>query len=241
MPHVWMGTFLVVAFTRLALYEISDRFRPASATRARAVLQGWARWAWPWLRLQVEVVGDIPAFPCLFVANHRTYLDIPVLAGVLGATFLSRADVANWPLVGRIARLTETVLVARDDPRDRTRAARRVMRQLRSGSVVVFPEATTTGERLPAPFHPGTFRLVQRQALPIVPVTVRYSERRAYWVEDLSVWQHMKTRVLVGGLLRVVVHVGEPLAAQSDQDAAQLATAVHAAVCRPIDVYGELL
>jgi 1-acyl-sn-glycerol-3-phosphate acyltransferase len=229
------------AFARLRLYQLADRFRRPSAVRALSVLQGWCRWACPWLGLQVSVDGAPLATPCIYVANHRTYLDIPVLAGVLGAAFLSRADVAAWPLVGPVARLTEAVLVQRDDARDRVRAARRLLRRLRTASVIVFPEGTTRGEPLPTAFHPGMFRLVQRLAVPVVPVTVRYSERRAYWVEELTVWEHLTTHVLRGAPLRVQVHIGAPLYGADHQGPDELAAAVYAAVCQPITAGGELV
>jgi 1-acyl-sn-glycerol-3-phosphate acyltransferase len=240
MPYVSFAVFLASAVASLAWYRLLDRFRAPSPARALATLQRWCRWGCPWLRLQVRVEGTVAAVPCLYVANHRSYLDIPVLAGVLGTAFLSRADVAAWPLVGRIARFTDTVLVARDDPRNRTRAARALIRRIRTGSVVVFPEGTTTGAALPAPFHPGLFRLIQRLDVPIVPVTVRYSDRRAYWVDDVSLWQHLKTRVLQAPPLRVTVHIGSPVLAGGRDDEAQIAAAAYAAVCQPLETYGEL-
>jgi len=240
MPYLSFAVFVTTAFICLRLYQLADWLRGPSPTRALATLARWCRWGCPWLRLQVAVEGALPAGCCLYVANHRTYLDIPVLTAALGATFLSRADVAGWPLVGTVARLTQAVLVERDDARDRTRAARALMRRLRTGSVVVFPEGTTTGERLPVPFQAGPFRLVQRLGVPIVPVTVRYDERRAYWVEDLTLWQHLTTRVFRGAPLRVTVHIGSPLHGREYEDVGQLAAAVYGAVCRPIEMHGEL-
>jgi 1-acyl-sn-glycerol-3-phosphate acyltransferase len=104
----------------------------------------------------------------------------------------------------------------------------------------VFPEGTTTGATLPAPFPAGVFRVVQRLDVRIVPITVRYSHRRAYWVEDLGVWQHLKLRVLTGDRLRVVVHVGEALHGRDYGDFETFAATVYAAVCRPIETHGEL-
>ncbi len=235
-----LALFVTAAFTRVRFYQVADRFRPPSSVRALAMLTRWCRWACPQLGVQVEVEGAPFDDCCLYVANHRTYLDVPVLTSVLGATFLSRADVVTWPLVGTLARLTDTVLVERDDARDRLRAARALMRRLRTSSVVVFPEGTTTGGVLPAPFHAGTFRLVQRLEVPVVPVTVRYSDRRAYWVDDLTTWQHLTTRVLTGEPLRASVHIGSPVDLRSYTHVEQLAAAVYAAVCRPIEAYGEL-
>src|ERR1043166_7330073 len=148
MPYLSIAIVLSGAFTRLRLYQLADRLRAPSPARALAVLQRWCRWACRWLGLQVELRGTVLETPCVYVSNHRTYLDIPVLASVLGGAFLSRADVAAWPLVGPVAQLTDTVLVQRDDLRDRMRAARWLMRRVRTASVVVFPEGTTTGAPL---------------------------------------------------------------------------------------------
>jgi len=240
MPYLSLALVLGSAVTRLRLYQTAERFRSPSPARALTQLARWCRWACPRLGVDVHVVGTPAHQCCLYVSNHRSYLDVPVLTGVLAATFLGRADVAGWPLIGTVARFTEAVLVERDDTRDRMRAARRLMRRLRHGSVVVFPEGTTTGAPLPQPFHPGTFRLVQRLDVPIIPVTVRYSDRRAYWVEDLTPWQHLTTRVLRGAPLRVAVELGAPLHANEYNDADSLGAAVYAAVCRPIERRGEL-
>lgn len=239
-PYVYFAVFLGAAFTCLGFYRAADWFRRPSPTRALSTLAAWCRWGCRWLRLDLVVEGSPPEGPCLYIANHRSYLDVPVLTAVLGGTFLSRADVAAWPLIGTVARLTQAVLVERDDAHDRTRAARALMRRLRSGSVVIFPEGTTTGARLPEPFAPGAFRLMQRLDLPLVPVTVRYSDRSAYWVEDLTLGQHLKTRLFAGDGLRVQVHIGDAVRGRDHRDAEDLAAAVHAAVCRPIEAQGEL-
>jgi 1-acyl-sn-glycerol-3-phosphate acyltransferase len=240
MPYLSLALVIVAAFARLWVYEIADRFRPASPRRALAILAEWCRWALPWLRLQVEVDGAVLDTPCVYVANHRTYLDVPVLAAVLRAAFLSRADVATWPVIGPVARLTEAVFVDRTDPHDRKRAARQLLHRLGTGSVVVFPEGTTSGAHLPAAFRPGMFRHVQPLRVPIVPVTLRYSDRRAYWVDDLNAWQHFRTRVLTQPPLRVRVHIGAPLHTADYRDAEQLAAAAYAAVAQPLAAHGEL-
>ena len=241
MPYFSLAFFLSIAFLRLASYQVADWFRSPSPARARETLQRWARWACRRWHLQVIVNGAPLTQPCVYVANHRTYLDVAVLAGILPTAFLSRADVANWPLIGIIARKTDTLLVEREDAGARLRVARRLLREVQQASVVVFPEGTTTGGVLPAPFRSGVFRMVQCRNVPIVPVTLRYSDRRAYWVDDISAGRHLLTRVLRGAPLRVEVDIGTPLAAEQFGDVAALAEATYRAVCRPIEAHGELV
>lgn len=230
--------FLLAGYAGLWGYRISRLGRQRHPRAALPVASRWCRRLWPLLRLRVTVDGALPAGPCLFVANHRSYLDIIVLLGALGTAFLSRADVRSWPLVGAVAEEIGCVFVQREDGRDRMRAARALLRALRQRALLVFPEGTTTGAPCPAPFEPGLFRLLQRCDVPVVPITVRYSDRRAYWVEDLSPWQHLRQRIFSGPVLIVALHVGAPLA--PGEDAGHLAAATYEAVAAPIRTHGEL-
>jgi 1-acyl-sn-glycerol-3-phosphate acyltransferase len=230
----------VSAVYHLGRYRLWARFAGPSEPRARALLQRWSTGTCRRLGLEVEVHGTPGTGPRVYVANHRSYLDIPLLSAVLGTTFVSRADVATWPVVGRAAAVAGAVFVERDDPRSRIRAARALGRQARLARVVVFPEGTTTGTRLPGPFPPGLFRLLHRLACPVVPVTIRYGDRRAYWTDDVALGRHLRTRILAGGRLAAAVHVGEALDPRGAHDAAGLARATYDAVCGPIEQLGEL-
>ena len=69
--------------------------------------------------LQVRVIGasrrgiSPTGGRCVFVSNHSSWLDIPVLGGVLDACFVAKDEVGRWPLIGTIARLGRTVFVSR--------------------------------------------------------------------------------------------------------------------------------
>ena len=221
-------------------YQARTLVRGPSTALAVAILQRWSRRACARLGLDVVVHGTPPATACMYVANHRSYLDIPLLSGVLGVAFMSRADVAGWPIVGGAARAVGCVFVERDDPAGRVRAARALARRLRTGSVVVFPEGTTGGDRLPRAFHEGLFRLLHRLRVPVVPVTVRYGDRRAYWTDDVGLLHHLRSRVLAADGTAAALHVGAVLDPRAHADGPSLARAARDAVCTPIEELGEL-
>ena len=65
------------------------------------------------LGLEVTVSGT-PAVPhALFVANHCSYLDIPVVASTVAAGFVARHDIAGWPGINLLAALGRTVYAER--------------------------------------------------------------------------------------------------------------------------------
>ena len=63
-------------------------------------------------RREVQVAGElIPN--ALLVANHVSWLDIPVLGSRARIDFLSKADIKAWPLIGWMAETLGTLFVAR--------------------------------------------------------------------------------------------------------------------------------
>ena len=239
-PTLRIAALVGTGAATLWRYRLRARLAGASEADATRVLQAWSRRAWSWLGLDVRVRGRMPGSPCVYVANHRSYLDIPVLAGAFGTAFMSRADVASWPVIGRAAQEVGSVFVDRDDPTSRIRAAFALRRRLRHASVVVFPEGTTCGTLLPGPFHPGLFLFLHRAGLPVHPVTVRYGDRRAYWTDDVPLGRHLRRQVLPGPRISVVVHVGAPIDTGGHRRGDDLARAAWAAIARPIEELGEL-
>ena len=47
------------------------------------------------------------------VSNHVTYLDIPVLGSFQDVRFVSKSEVASWPVIGYFARLANTIFIER--------------------------------------------------------------------------------------------------------------------------------
>jgi 1-acyl-sn-glycerol-3-phosphate acyltransferase len=227
------------AARHVAIDALAHRLAGPSLARSRRRFQSWCRAACGRLGVTVEARGALADGPCILVANHRSYLDIVVLGSVFGAAFLSRADVRDWRVVGKAARAIGCVFIDRDDVRSRARAVRRIASTLHDASLIVFPEGTTGGAERPGPFADGVFRLLTRFDAPAVPVTLRYSDARAYWVEELSMADHLREHVLREPL-HACVHVGAPLRSAPGRDASTFAAAVHHAVCEPIEEEGEL-
>lgn len=90
----------------------------------------------------------------LFVSNHLSWLDIMVIAGATGAAFVSKDDVARWPVIGWLARLNNTVFVARTERKAVRGQADALRSALASGQpVALFPEGTTAGGTEILPFR----------------------------------------------------------------------------------------
>src|SRR5271165_5139951 len=113
--------------------------------------------------------------PVLFVSNHSSWLDIPVLGGRLDACFVSKNEVGRWPFVGTIARLGRTVFISRQ--RQATARERDVLRErLAVGdNLLLFPEGTTSDGSRVLPFRSSFFAIAEGADPPLIqPVSVVY-------------------------------------------------------------------
>ncbi len=127
--------------------------------------------------LEVRVIG-IPAASSrrvMFVSNHSSWLDIPVLGGILPGCFIAKGEIAGWPLIGTVARLGRTVFVSRN--RGAMRREVDMIRAVlaRGDNLILFPEGTTSdGSRVMA-FRPSFLAAAEGPSPPLVqPVSVVY-------------------------------------------------------------------
>jgi lyso-ornithine lipid O-acyltransferase len=131
------------------------------------------------LGLQVRMTGTLASTrggrPVVFVSNHSSWLDIPVLGGRLDACFVSKDDVARWPVIATIARLGRTVFVSRQ--RGATGRERDAMRaRLAAGdNLLLFPEGTSSDGSRVLPFRSSFFAIAEGADPPLIqPVSVVY-------------------------------------------------------------------
>jgi 1-acyl-sn-glycerol-3-phosphate acyltransferase len=146
----------------------------------------------------------------VFVANHRSGIDIPILLSVVEAHPISRHDLASWPLLGRCAKRVGTLFVDRDSRRSGASVLKEVARTLAaSEGVLMFPEGTSYPDDEVREFRPGAMNAARRAGAQIVPLGIAYGHEAAYYYRE-SFLTHI---VRVGKLprLRVAVEVGHPL------------------------------
>jgi 1-acyl-sn-glycerol-3-phosphate acyltransferase len=135
--------------------------------------------------IRVRVVGSAAhrtsGRSVVFVSNHSSWVDVPVVGGVLKGCFVAKGDVASWPVISIIARLGRTVFVTRS--RASTKRERDTMRTVLGAgdNLILVPEGTSSDGSRVLPFRTSFFALAERRdgedasLLPIIqPVSVVY-------------------------------------------------------------------
>ncbi|MEU9040728.1 MULTISPECIES: lysophospholipid acyltransferase family protein [unclassified Kitasatospora] len=111
----------------------------------------------------------------LVVANHVSWLDIPLLAAGRPGRSLAKTEVRQWPVLGRLVAWGGTVFLDRDRLRTLPDTVAAVAEVLRSGRpVIVFPEGSTWCGRESGRFRPALFQAAVEARAFVQPVTIRY-------------------------------------------------------------------
>lgn len=151
------------------------------------------------MHMKIEVRGTpSTAKPTLFLSNHLSYADIPVMSAVLATSFVSRAEVANWPLLGLLAKLQHTVFVerrARHQVHEQNDDLRRFLAV--GNNLVLFPEGTSTNGLQVLPFKSsliqGIFELgetVVLQPVSLACLNTDGSQHLYPWYGDMGFPEH---------------------------------------------------
>ena len=146
----------------------------------------------------------------IFVANHRSGMDIPILFTIAQTRVISRHDLATWPLLGRAAQRVGTLFVDRKSRRSGASVLRAVDAALKRGEgVAMFPEGTAYDSDEVHEFRQGAFNAARRAGAEIIPIGLAYGDDTAYFAGQPFL-RHM-TRIAYLRSMRVAVEVGEPL------------------------------
>jgi len=125
------------------------------------------------------VVGHPGIQPMLFVGNHVSYMDIPLLMSVAPVSFVAKKQLAAWPLFGWGMKHAGVTFVDRECKESRKKVGELIApRILEEGqSVVIFPSGTTTLDEH-RPWRHGPFQIAMKFNIPIQPFRLRYEPIR---------------------------------------------------------------
>ena len=188
-----------------------------------ALVEQWAQGFLERAGVRLCVYGQpVLEGPMLLVANHQSWLDIPTLHAARSCRFISKAEIARWPIVGGLAAAAGTLFIQRGSRRDTQRTVQAMVQALQAGDrLAVFPEGTVGTGRELLPFHGNTLQAAIDADVAIQPVALTFVDTRtgqasylpceAYLDEPMlrSLWRTLQAQGLVA-----VVHYGTPEKAQ---------------------------
>lgn len=180
--HWWRTVFylipaIAVYTVVLGTLSIASSLFDRSGSFAHWCARTWSRLILATTGVRVAVVGLErlePRRTYVFVANHQSIYDIPILFWSLPCQLriIAKASLGSVPFLGWHLRRTGHMLVDRRRP-DRARIFAWASRLTSSGlSLIVFPEGTRSRDGRVGRFKGGSFYLALQAGLPVVPLSL---------------------------------------------------------------------
>ena len=189
---------------------------------------------------RIRRIGEPLPGAVLFVANHVSWLDIELMHSERIMSFVAKAEIARWPLIGWLATRAGTIYHRRGSAHSLGAVMERVVARLKEGMAVgVFPEGGTgPGDRVRT-FHARIFQVAADAGVPVQPVALCYGDGNRM---DLGV-PFAADEHFLGNFMRLLgrrsppasVHFLEPVA-QSDDGRRQTAEAARVRIAQALDL-----
>lgn len=116
------------------------------------------------------------------LANHVSWIDIPVIAATTGSAFIAHDGLASMPLLKWLCKLNDTVFVARHDRKSVARQIQDVRTAISdTGALTIFPEGTTSDGTGLLPFKSSLLSALEPfpDGIAVQPVLLDYGPEAA--------------------------------------------------------------
>jgi 1-acyl-sn-glycerol-3-phosphate acyltransferase len=232
--------FVEVSGACVQLYRRLRGDRSGARLWRTRVFHAWGRCMARLLSMRIEVEGRPPEPPFFLVSNHLSYTDVVLLASQLRCVFVSKAEVRDWPAIGRLCASVDTLFIKRESKRDIPRIVQQIERVMEGGrGVVVFPEGTSSGGDDVLPFRPPLLEPAARAELPVSFATITYrtpegcppAREVVCWWADMPFGPHVLKLLGLPGFDARVIFGKEPV---TESDRKVLATRLRSEVERQL-------
>jgi 1-acyl-sn-glycerol-3-phosphate acyltransferase len=177
---------ILVTYVVLALPAAAIGIPWAMLTGNISLLYRWSMWILrtgvKLARIRVEVAGreHVPGRTCIFMSNHVSNLDPPILFPELPfrTAFFLKRSLMKIPILGFGMQLANFVPVDRDGRLESAReSVQAANKALAAGvNISTFPEGTRSRSGRLLPFKKGPFYLAMESGAPVVPISIWGSE-----------------------------------------------------------------
>lgn len=197
-----MGKYFKIAkiFNFMLASRIKITGKKVDSNTHYMVVKRWAQYTLDTIGADVETIGleNIPECNCLFVSNHQSYIDIPIILSQIDKPigFIAKKQLENVPLMSFWMKKIHCVFLNRESVREAIESINEGVKILENfSSMVIFPEGTRSRGDNMGEFKKGSIKLGLKASVPIVPVTICGSYR-AY--EQSGTFKPCKIKLIIG-------------------------------------------
>jgi len=172
------GLVLMAIYSpRLSSSRSGKKHQPLTQ-KQKNIREWWLKKVVSIVGIKLTVKGSRHNEHALWVSNHISWLDIPII-GSEGAAFLSKAEVRKWPVIGWLGEKGGTVFIQRGGKNASQIASQKIAETIQGGdNILIFPEATTSDGETLKRFHARIFAPAIDYHLPVQPIAIRYLNKQ---------------------------------------------------------------
>lgn len=159
--------------------QVAILFRHTDESLRQRLKQVWSHQLVRLLGIRIESPGALLSGMehGLLVGNHISFIDIFVINALLPSAFVAKSELAQWPLIGWLARSAGTVFIERGSRKAAHLTHQHMLHALKAGRrLAIFPEGTTTVGDGVLPFHGALFQSAIDAAVPVHAISLSYHE-----------------------------------------------------------------
>jgi len=180
--HLLLGTPLTV----LCQFAPGRAVRLGGRSLSEVMLTWWSAMMCRIFGLRRRISGCLQPGAQLVVANHISWIDIPLLHSVAAMGFVAKAEIGDWPVIGWLADLGNTVFHHRGSHDSASGVLTAMAVGLEAGErIAIFPEGGILHGPGVKRFHARMFGAAISTGSPVQPVMLRYS-RSGRLYEDIT-------------------------------------------------------
>jgi 1-acyl-sn-glycerol-3-phosphate acyltransferase len=152
------------------------RFPFARQAEKNNLIQNWSLHLLAILGIELKLKNDdiLPATPFLLASNHISWVDIHAINAFRPIRFVAKSEVEGWPIFGWMAKQLGTIFINRNNSRHGKYIASEVANALKTQSVCIFPEGTSTVGETVLPFKPNLFESAVIAQVPVYSLAISY-------------------------------------------------------------------
>jgi 1-acyl-sn-glycerol-3-phosphate acyltransferase len=127
----------------------------------------------------------------ILMPNHRSYIDIFVVAALTPAAMVAKAELKKWPLGKLGIKITNSILVDRSEMKSLLKTMTKIKESVQNGiPIMLFPEGATHKGPLTKPFKNGSFQIAADAKIPVIPMAIHYKDIEDAWVGNDNFLSH---------------------------------------------------
>ena len=147
----------------------------------------------------------------ILMPNHRSYIDIFIVAALTPAAMVGKEELKKWPFGSLGVKVTNSILVDRSEIKSLVKTMNKIKTTVNQGiPVILFPEGTTYIGPLTKPFKNGSFQIAANANVPVIPMAIHYKDLNDAWVGNDTLLRHF-FRQMGKPVTKVFIQYGTPI------------------------------